>query len=80
MGYYTSQQKEAVNFCLMAREENEVTSCSSSSNSFSVTSLQDEYSLLLETYNKVLAKNKVLKNISTIKEKNAMILKLLMMT
>ena len=60
----------------MAQEENEVTSCLSSSNSFLVISLQDEYSLLLETYNKVLAKNKVLKNISTIKEKECNDLKI----
>ena len=72
----SSQQEEAVKFCLMAQEENELTLCSSSSNSLSFNSLQDEYSLLLEMYNKVLAKNKVLKNVSTIKEKECNDLKI----
>ena len=63
------QQEETANFCLMEWEENEVTSCSSSSNPLSFNSLQDEYNFLLETYNKVLAKNKILKNVLTVKEK-----------
>lgn len=38
--------------------------------------MQDEYNLLLETYNKILAKNKVLKNFSIIKEKECNDLKI----
>ena len=38
--------------------------------------MQHEYNLLLDTYNKVLAKNRVLKNVSTIKEKECNDLKI----
>ena len=65
----SSQQEEDAIFCFMVQEENKVTSCSSSSIPLSFNSLQEEYNLLSN-------KNKVLKNVSTIKEKECNDLKI----
>ncbi len=65
----SSQQDEAANLCFMAQSNEEVSSSSSNSESISINSLHDEYNLLLETYNKLVAKNKVMKGILSTKEK-----------